>query len=84
MTARKVYLVILDNGLEYSDHDNDIVGIYNLDKLREARDEAIRQLKGMDDLWYRNASVQVWRVWIDKALDFTAGDKVYDINLRSL
>ena len=84
MTARKVYLVTLDNGLDWEDHDWDIVGIYNLDKLDKATSDGLAELKRMDDDWYREATVTIWKVWIDKALDYTAGEKIATYDSRSL
>lgn len=84
MSARKVYLVTLENGLGRYDYDWDIVGIYNLDKLQVATADGIAELRKMDDHWYRNASVTIWKVWIDKVLDYTAADKVAEFDVRSL
>lgn len=84
MTARKVYLVTLDNGLELCDNDWDIVGIWNLDKLQAASKAAIDQLRKMDEDWYRNASATIWKVWIDKPLDYTAAEKIAELDQRSI
>lgn len=83
MTARKVYLVTIDNGLEYSDHDWDIVGIYSLDNLGRARQDAIQELQKFEDEWYRDASVRIWKVWTNKLLDYS-GTLVEKIDQRSL
>ena len=56
MANRKVYLVTIDNGLEYSDQDWDIVGIYSLDKLDRAREDGIAELGKLDEQWYRAAT----------------------------
>jgi len=83
MNARKVILVTIDNGLEHCDNDWDIVGIYSLDQLVKARSQAVAELNKFEDRWYRNASVSIYRVWIDKPLDFS-GALVEKIDLRSL
>lgn len=83
MANRKVYLVTIDNGLEYGDNQWDIVGIYSLDKLGRAKQEGIEQLQQLDEIWYRAASVSIFKVWIDKPLCY-AGNLVEKIDLRSL
>ncbi len=84
MAVRKVYLVTLDNGLTSCDNDWDIVGIYNLDKLKLATGDAIVELRKMEENWYRDASVTIWKIWIDKPLDYTASEKVATIDQRSI
>ena len=71
MANRKVYLVTIDNGLEYSDNDWDIVGIYSLDKLDRARQDGIQELGKLDEQWYRAATISIFKVWIDKLLDYS-------------
>lgn len=83
MNARKVYLVTIDNGLDHCDHDWDIVGIYSLDQLGKARQDAVQELQKMDERWYRQASVSIRKVWIDKLLDYT-DTLIEKIDQRSL
>lgn len=80
---RKVILVTIDNGLEYSDNDWDIVGIYSLDQLVRARQDGINELRKLDEQWYRAATVSIRKVWINKLLDYS-GTLVEKIDQRSL
>ena len=83
MNARKVILVTLDNGLEYEDRDWDIVGIYSIDQLGKARQDGIQELQKLEDEWYRDASISIRKVWINKLLDYT-GTLIEKIDQRSL
>ena len=84
MINRKAILVTIDNGLEYCDNDWDIVGIYSLDKLDKAREDAIQELQKFDEDWYRAATATIWKIWVDKPLDYTASDKLEVIDQRSI
>jgi hypothetical protein len=81
--ARKVYLVTINNGLEYADQHWDIVGIYSLDNYAKALQDAHQELQKFDEYWYRKAYACIRKVWIDKPLDYT-GTLIKKIDLRSL
>lgn len=83
MANRKVYLVTIDNGLEYSDNDWDIVGIYSLDNLGRARQDGIQELGKLEGQWYRAATISIYKVWIDKLLDYS-GCLVEKIDQRGI
>jgi hypothetical protein len=80
---RKVILVTIDNGLEYSDHDWDIVGIYTLDQeaaaIQDGRDQLLELFDGSS--FYHAATVTVRKVWINKLLDYTASTIIAKIGI---
>lgn len=83
---KKVILALLDNGRRYpEDHDWDIVGIYTLDQearaLEDSKAELLELVTKHSGWYYENATVTIWKVWINKPLDYTAGTKLHKLEL---